>query len=114
MNKFLLLATFLAMAASVSYAMPAEMIEDEDEEINAALQELEGLQTDTIARAQWGRFRRIVRRVVDTVKKVCTVVPVVKKVCGNTEVQNDSEVADKQVCQYVSVADTVCKLVNIG
>ncbi len=52
MNKFLLLATILAMAASVSYATPAEMMEDDDEEMRAVLQDLQYFESDENAEIQ--------------------------------------------------------------
>ncbi len=118
MNKFLLLATFLAMAASVSYAMPAEIMDDDDDDdgVTALLQELETFDTDINAATQgWRKAVRKVGRVIRTVgkvaKKVCSYAPVAKRVCGQAELQG-SDVADEQVCKYVKVATKVCKVIG--
>ncbi len=105
MNKFIILATFLAIAASVSYAMPME--EEDDEEIMAVLQELKAMKSDNgNAKAQWGFFRRIVR-------KVCNVIKKYKYICGNVAMQSDgNKVADEQLCKYVPVAERVCRFVG--
>ena len=100
MNKFLLLATILAMAASVSYAMPAEIVKDEDVEI------------DNNAEGQWVRsIGKFVGWGVDTVKSGCKFMPVVKSVCGD-KVLNDKG-AEEQVCDYVPFFSKFCMLVNI-
>ena len=119
MNKFILLATFLAVAVSVSHAMPNVELEDEDEDddMQAFLQEIEVARSAGVsAKTQW-RARRVIRRVVETVKKVCNVVPVVEYLCGRAErkaaIETESQIADEQVCEYVTIAKTVCKFVKV-
>ena len=120
LNKLILLATFLAVAVSVSHAMPNIELEDEDDDddMQAFLQEIEiARSTGVSAKTQWRRIGRIVRRVVETVKKVCNVVPVAEYVCGRAERKAaietySNQIADEQVCQYVTVAKTVCKFVG--
>ncbi len=112
MNKFIILATFLAIAASVSYAMPME--EEDDEEIMAVLQELKAMESSNgNAKAQWGFFRRVVRAVRRVAQKVCNVINKYKWVCGYAEVQSDgNKDAEEQVCKYVPVAQTVCRILG--
>ncbi len=120
MNKFILLATFLAVAVSVSHAMPNVELEDEDEDddMQAFLQEMEVARSlhGVSAKTQW-RARRVIRRVVETVKKVCSIVPVVEYICGRAErkaaIETENQIADEQVCEYVTIAKTVCKFVKV-
>ncbi len=121
MNKLILLATFLAVAVSMIHAMPNMESNDEnnDDEIQALLQEIEiARSAGSMAKNQWRvRFRgvrRIVRRVVDVVKKVCKYVPAIP--CTSTEIkaniETGNQIADSEaVC---TAAKTVCTLVNIG
>ncbi len=97
MNKFLLLATFLAMAASVSYAMPAEMMEDDDDDgMTALLQELEtyNASQENVVAQKW--FRGIAKKVCKFTHRICH------------KQQSKSDVANAEFCKYVKVARKVC------
>ena len=99
MNKLIILATFLAVAVSVSCAMPH--MQDEDDDIQAILQEIETSQMK--AEAQF------FGKVKNFLKKVCKKVPVAKKfVCGRVEIQSEEIAEEQKLCKWVTIADTVC------
>ncbi len=106
MNKLIILATFLAVAVSMSCAMPN--MQDEDDDIQALFQEIETSHIN--AEAQW--FRKIVKKIKNVAKKVCSYVPIAKKVCGRAEIQSDKEIAEEQICKYITTAEKVCKFIG--
>ena len=119
MNKLILLATFLAVAVSVIHAMPNMESNDEnnDDEIQALLQEIEiARSAGSMAKTQWRkrvRVRRIIRNVGNVVKKVCKVVPAIP--CPIIEIKanikTENQIADSEaIC---TAAKTVCTFVNI-
>ncbi len=121
MNKFLLFATILAVAFSVSYAMQDSIDDIDEDEIQAMLQEVAAMDKyGDQANAQWGRFRirRVFRKVARVVKKVaskvCKYAPMAGQLCPShklAQIENDDERAEAEyLCTGISLANKACSL----
>ena len=101
MNKLILLATFLAVAVSVSYAMPS--MEDNDNEMQAIFQEIASSQNDAQAIAQ-GFLSK-------AKKTICKLVNhrIVKKACKrelvflSEDVEAKEQISKKTICKSLAV-----------
>ncbi len=104
MNKFILLATFLAVAVSVSHAMPNMELEDEDDddETQAFLQEIEiARSAGSMAKTQLRiRIRRVLQTVCNVVRVACR-----RDKMKKVNIETENQIADKQV---------ICTVARIG
>ncbi len=110
MNKLILLATFLAVAVSVSYAMPS--MEDNDNEMQALFQEIASSQNDAQAITQGflSKAKKIICKIANNriVKFLCKRRKWQELVIQSEDLEAKEQFSKKTICNIISCVKKFC------